>query len=156
MLRLRVTALPGWHATIDGHPLALQHWAEGAMLEARVPGGRHVIEAHYWPGLFSAGLVAALAVLAGFVGTLTVTVDPPARRRAASDGHNPNNHAASLLTSTFLLSMPYKTTPATRRSTPSRARSWPVRPKPVNANTPEGLAGTGVVLTATCGGGGVV
>jgi hypothetical protein len=67
LLRLRVTALPGWHATIDGRSLALEHWATGAMLEARVPAGHHVIELQYWPGLFSAGLVIAAAVLAGFV-----------------------------------------------------------------------------------------
>jgi hypothetical protein len=59
MLRLRLSAVPGWHATIDGHPLSLRTWATGLMLEARVPAGRHVIELSYWPSLFSAGLVAA-------------------------------------------------------------------------------------------------
>jgi hypothetical protein len=67
LLRLRVTALPGWHATIDGRPLPLEHWASGAMLQARVPAGRHVIELRYWPGLFSAGLAIAAVVLLGFV-----------------------------------------------------------------------------------------
>ncbi len=65
LLRLRVTALPGWHATIDGRPLPLEHWAAGAMLEARVPAGRHVIELRYWPGLFSTGLVVAWSSLGG-------------------------------------------------------------------------------------------
>lgn len=79
MLRLRVTALPGWHATIDGRSLPLQHWAAGAMLEARVPAGHHVIQLWYWPGLFSAGLYVAGAVLVGFAGASAFTV---ARRRA--------------------------------------------------------------------------
>jgi hypothetical protein len=59
MLRLRLSAVPGWHATIDGRPLSLRTWATGLMLEARVPAGRHVIELQYWPSLFSAGLVVA-------------------------------------------------------------------------------------------------
>jgi hypothetical protein len=74
VLRLRVTALPGWHATIDGHPLALDHWAAGAMLEARLPPGHHVIMVQYWPGLFSAGLVVAVFVVAGFAVAVAVTV----------------------------------------------------------------------------------
>ena len=80
LLRLRITALPGWHATIDGRTLSLEHWAEGAMLEARVPAGHHVIELQYWPGLFSAGLAVAAVVLLGFVGAGAITV---ARRRGA-------------------------------------------------------------------------
>jgi hypothetical protein len=80
LLRLRLTALPGWHATIDGRPLPLQHWAEGAMLEARVPAGHHVVELRYWPGLFSAGVAAAAAVLVGLAGAGVIAV---ARRRGA-------------------------------------------------------------------------
>ena len=38
VLRLRVTALPGWHATVDGKPTALATWSEGAMLQLHVPG----------------------------------------------------------------------------------------------------------------------
>jgi hypothetical protein len=68
ILRLRVTALPGWSATIDGRPLPLTHWASGLMLQARVPAGRHFVELHYWPGAFSAGIALALAVLVGFAG----------------------------------------------------------------------------------------
>ncbi|HEY5025164.1 MAG TPA: YfhO family protein [Acidimicrobiales bacterium] len=74
LLRLRVTALPGWHATIDGHELPLEHWAAGAMLEARVPAGHHVIELQYWPGLFSAGLAVAVVILVGFAGALAFAV----------------------------------------------------------------------------------
>jgi hypothetical protein len=70
LLRVRVTALPGWSATIDGRPLALSPWAAGAMLEARVPGGHHVVELHYWPTAFSAGLAVAALVVTGGVGLL--------------------------------------------------------------------------------------
>ncbi len=69
MLRLRVTAAPGWHATIDGQPLALRTWASHLMLEAEVPAGRHVIELQYWPTLFSAGVWLALSTM----GVLLVT-----------------------------------------------------------------------------------
>ncbi len=66
LLRLRVDALPGWSATIDGHPLALRTWASGSMLEATVPAGHHVVELRYWPKAFTEGLVlAALVTLGG-------------------------------------------------------------------------------------------
>lgn len=68
LLRLRLTNVPGWRATIDGRPLRLRGWAEGAMLEAKVPAGHDVVVLRYWPPLFSGGLVLALlAVLAGVV-----------------------------------------------------------------------------------------
>ena len=38
VLRLRLTDVPGWHATIDGKALPLQPFA-GVMLQARVPAG---------------------------------------------------------------------------------------------------------------------
>ena len=64
LLRLRLTALPGWQATVDGRPLHLRKWAYGSMLEARLSAGHHVVSLHYRPALFSAGLVvAALALL---------------------------------------------------------------------------------------------
>jgi len=68
LLRLRLTDVPGWHATIDGRPLALEPWAQGTMLEAKVPAGTHVVELHYWPDLFSAGIVIAAASGATLVG----------------------------------------------------------------------------------------
>ncbi len=61
-LRLRLSDIPGWHASIDGRPLALDTYAS-VMLEARVPAGRHHIELHYWPDDFSTGLVVAAAAL---------------------------------------------------------------------------------------------
>ena len=58
VLRLRLTDEPGWHATIDGRPLQLEPFA-GVMFQARIPAGHHVIELHYWPTLFTVGLIVA-------------------------------------------------------------------------------------------------
>ena len=43
VLRLRLTDVPGWHATIDGRPVPLQRFA-GVMLQMEVPAGHHTIE----------------------------------------------------------------------------------------------------------------
>jgi hypothetical protein len=64
VLRLHITDVPGWHASIDGHPLALSRYG-GVMLQADIPPGRHVVELRYWPTTFTVGLVlAALGVVA--------------------------------------------------------------------------------------------
>jgi hypothetical protein len=76
VLRLRLTNEPGWHATIDGRPLQLQSFAD-VMLQARIPGGHHVIELHYWPTLFTVGLIVAASCL----GLLLVLVLVSAFRR---------------------------------------------------------------------------
>lgn len=64
VLRLRLTDVPGWHATIDGHPLLLSRFA-GVMLQARIPPGRHVVALHYWPKTFDLGLLLALVCAVG-------------------------------------------------------------------------------------------
>ncbi len=79
VLRLRVTDEPGWHATIDGHPLQLEPFA-GVMLQARIPAGRHVINLHYWPTLFTVGLLVAGICVFVFV-SYFVTVWAIRRRR---------------------------------------------------------------------------
>jgi hypothetical protein len=71
VLRLRLTDVPGWHATIDGQPLALSRFS-GVMLQARIPAGRHVIEASYWPSTFTLGLVLALISATGLTSGLVV------------------------------------------------------------------------------------
>jgi uncharacterized membrane protein YfhO len=58
LLRLRLTDEPGWHATIDGHPLVLTPYAD-VMMQARIPPGHHVVEVQYWPPLFTLGIVVA-------------------------------------------------------------------------------------------------
>lgn len=69
VLRLRITDVPGWHATIDGHPLALSSYA-GVMLEAAIPPGHHVVELNYWPTLFTVGIVVALLAALALAGIL--------------------------------------------------------------------------------------
>ncbi len=71
VLRLRLTNVPGWHATIDGRSLSLEPY-EGIMLQARIPPGRHKIVLQYWPTTFTLGiLVAALAALGIVVALLS-------------------------------------------------------------------------------------
>jgi hypothetical protein len=79
VLRLHVTDVPGWHASIDGRPLPLRRYG-GVMLQADIPPGRHVVELHYWPATFTVGL--ALAVL-GVVVLCAAGVGSRARRRRA-------------------------------------------------------------------------
>ena len=59
VLRLRLTDVPGWHASIDGKPLPLLRF-NGAMFEAKVPAGQHTVELHYWPDTFTLGIVVAV------------------------------------------------------------------------------------------------
>lgn len=66
-LTLSVTAVPGWHASIDGRPLALQV-SGGIWLTARVPAGRHTVTLSYWPAAFTAGLALAGAAAVALAG----------------------------------------------------------------------------------------
>ncbi|MGD0394631.1 MAG: YfhO family protein, partial [Acidimicrobiales bacterium] len=66
VLRLRLTDVPGWHASIDGRPLPLTPYNQ-VMLQARVPAGIHTIKLHYWPGAFTAGIVLAALTLVGLM-----------------------------------------------------------------------------------------
>ncbi len=77
VLRLHLTNVPGWHATIDGRPLPLKQYSL-IMFQARIPPGRHVIELNYWPSTFTEGIV--LAVLAA-VGLLVAPFAAYALRR---------------------------------------------------------------------------
>ncbi|HMK63487.1 MAG TPA: YfhO family protein, partial [Acidimicrobiales bacterium] len=59
VLRLRLTDVPGWSASIDGKPLSLKRFA-GVMLQARIPRGRHVVMVVYRPRAFTVGIGLAL------------------------------------------------------------------------------------------------
>ena len=87
VLRLRLTDVPGWHASIDGHPLKLYPFA-GIMLQALVPPGHHTIELHYWPTTFTEGIVLALC---SALGLLLVLLLSWLRRRR----HPPHWHQTS-------------------------------------------------------------
>ena len=90
-LRLRVTDVPGWHGTIDGHPLSLQSFS-GLMLQVRVPAGRHTVTVSYWPTTFTDGIVVAVVSALGLGIALGVETARSRRRRsrfgadAADDG----------------------------------------------------------------------
>jgi hypothetical protein len=56
VLRLRLTDVPGWHASIDGKPLKLTRY-DRIMFQAKVPSGTHLVELHYWPDALNAGIV---------------------------------------------------------------------------------------------------
>ncbi len=81
VLRLRLTDLPGWHATIDGHPVPVTDFA-GVMLQLKVLAGRHRVELHYWPATFTQGLVLAGIAVIG-LGT-ACTLETARRRRGRS------------------------------------------------------------------------
>ncbi|HLM97415.1 MAG TPA: YfhO family protein, partial [Acidimicrobiales bacterium] len=70
--RLHLTDVPGWHGTIDGRPLSLEQFS-GAMLQARIPAGRHTVELRYWPDAFSVGLGLAIAGAVGLCVALGVS-----------------------------------------------------------------------------------
>ncbi|HUI02856.1 MAG TPA: YfhO family protein, partial [Acidimicrobiales bacterium] len=88
VLRLRLTDVPGWHASIDGRPLALREFA-GAMLQARVPAGRHTIVVHYLPSAFVAGSVLAAVSAAGLLAAGAASGVRRRRRRAPGASADP-------------------------------------------------------------------
>lgn len=71
VLRLRLTDVPGWNASIDGCPLKLKRFS-GVMLQAKIPSGNHVVTVDYWPPAFTIGLVVALLTFIGLAIALTV------------------------------------------------------------------------------------
>jgi hypothetical protein len=84
ILRLRLTNVPGWHATVDSRPLALQPWAGGTMLQAQVSSGRHVVEVHYWPSAFTAGLTVGAVSAGGLIVAVSTGAVLGVRRRCRS------------------------------------------------------------------------
>jgi hypothetical protein len=86
VLRLRLTDVPGWKATVDGHPLALEQYS-GIMLQAVVPAGRHLVQLSYWPSTFTLGLLLAAISATGLI--VALVVDRTRRRRGPSKHHEP-------------------------------------------------------------------
>lgn len=66
VLRLRLTDVPGWHASIDGRPVPLRRFA-GVMLQVDVPSGHHTVELNYWPSTFTLGIAVAACAGAGLL-----------------------------------------------------------------------------------------
>jgi hypothetical protein len=71
VLRLHLSDVPGWHATIDGKPLALEQYA-GMMLQARIPAGDHTIVLHYWPETLTYGIILAICSALFLIALLVV------------------------------------------------------------------------------------
>jgi hypothetical protein len=80
LLVLRVTDVPGWHATIDGRPIPLHSYG-GVLMAARVPSGRHIVQLTYWPSLFRDGLFVSLVMAVAIVCLLVVAAVSRRRRR---------------------------------------------------------------------------
>ncbi len=81
VLRLRLTDVPGWHASIDGRPLTLAPFA-GVMLQARIPQGRHTVQVTYWPTSFTEGIILAVVAALGLSGLVGVSAFRRYRRRS--------------------------------------------------------------------------
>jgi hypothetical protein len=85
-LVMRVTNVPGWHATIDGRSVPIRKYGT-LMMSITVPAGTHVVVLNYFPDRLKIGLVLALVatvLLAGFAVALAVV--RRRRRRDGSDG----------------------------------------------------------------------
>ncbi len=78
-LIIRITDTPGWHASADGHPLALAR-TDGALLSTIVPGGTTEVVLTYQPGLLDVGWLLAVAALVVLVGAFVVSVLIRAKR----------------------------------------------------------------------------
>lgn len=87
VLRLHLSDVPGWHATIDGEPLPLESYA-GMMLQARIPAGVHTIDLHYWPQAFTAGIVSAGVSVVFLVALLVASSVRKRRRSGAGSVHD--------------------------------------------------------------------
>jgi hypothetical protein len=72
-LVMRVTAVPGWHCTIDGRQARITTF-DGVMQSVSVPAGSHVVTLHYLPGRLVVGLVAASGTVLAFVAVAIVAV----------------------------------------------------------------------------------
>ena len=71
VLRIHLTSVPGWSATIDGRPLALER-SSVFLLQAKIPPGRHVITLNYWPSTFTGGIAAAIAAVLFLIGWIVI------------------------------------------------------------------------------------
>jgi len=83
-LVMAVTALPGWHLTVDGHPAALApvRGLAGVEQSARIPAGVHRLVLSYLPRRLVLGLGLALAALLALVAGGGATLGAARRRRA--------------------------------------------------------------------------
>ena len=81
-LIMRVTNLPGWHLSVDGHPVAISQY-EQVMMSAPLTPGHHQIVLSYWPKRLSDGIDLAVAAMVAFA--LILVFKLRARRRTRVD-----------------------------------------------------------------------
>jgi hypothetical protein len=81
VLRLRLTDVPGWHASIDGRPVPLRRFA-GVMLQVEVPPGHHTVELRYWPASLTVGIVLASGAVVSLL--VAFVIEGRRRRRSAA------------------------------------------------------------------------
>ena len=91
-LRLHLTNVPGWRATIDGRPLTLVPYV-GMMLQARIPPGTHTIIVRYWPQALTDGIILALASAVFLLGLLVCSTILK-RRRPVTTERSPDSPVA--------------------------------------------------------------
>jgi len=79
----RITAVPGWHASAGGRPLAVR--AVDGLLAVEVPPGTRSVTLRYFPALLGVGFLLALVALVALVlaGVLGRFVAPGRRRRGS-------------------------------------------------------------------------
>jgi len=82
VLRLRLADFPGWNATVDGRPVRLRKFA-GAMMQLKVPAGRHTVEVNYWPSTFSLGI--AIASLTACILIVSLVIELRRRRKGPAE-----------------------------------------------------------------------
>jgi hypothetical protein len=60
---------PGWHATLDGNPVAIFR-ADHAFRAVPVPAGNHVVRFEYRPASFRVGLLISFGTLTALLGVM--------------------------------------------------------------------------------------
>jgi hypothetical protein len=90
ILRVRVTNVPGWRATIDGRPLTLEN-SSVFELQAHIPAGTHHVQFRYWPRLFTSGLAIALVALIALGGAMALERRRKRGARRYGDRSNPRD-----------------------------------------------------------------
>ncbi len=61
-LLARITDVPGWHASVNGHTVPVER-AAGTMLAIPLPAGKDTVDLTYWPTAFTAGIIAAILAI---------------------------------------------------------------------------------------------
>ncbi len=80
-LVMRVTDLPGWHLTVDGHRVATSRYQQ-VMMSAPLPSGHHRIVLSYWPARLGYAIALACGSTVAFLAALLFRVRVRRRPRA--------------------------------------------------------------------------